>query len=112
MPEKRTKANFHTHTTWCDGEDAPEAVVVSAIEKGFAAIGFSSHVSSPEKSPTVLDPYRGPAYAVDIRRVQVKFADRIKVFLGVEADYVPGVTAPGRTRYALDRSLQKSTLRM
>ena len=27
------KTNYHTHTTWCDGKDTPEAVVVAAIEK-------------------------------------------------------------------------------
>ena len=96
----RARENYHTHTTWCDGKDSPEAVVLSAIEKGFEAIGFSSHVSFPENSPTVLDPEKGLAYAADIRRVQAKYADRIKVFLGVEADYIPGVTAPERACYA------------
>ena len=32
------KTNYHTHTTWCEGKDTPEAVVVAAIEKGFDAI--------------------------------------------------------------------------
>ena len=42
------KTNYHTHTTWCDGKDTPEAVVVAAIDKGFDAIGFSSHAMLPE----------------------------------------------------------------
>ena len=28
------KTNYHTHTTWCDGKDSPETVVLAAIEKG------------------------------------------------------------------------------
>ncbi len=36
-------ANFHTHTVFCDGRNTPEEVVLSAIEKGFSAIGFSGH---------------------------------------------------------------------
>ena len=50
------KANFHTHTTWCDGSDTPEDVVLSAIGKGFSAIGFSSHMSFPGAHDWALDP--------------------------------------------------------
>ena len=35
--------NLHTHSTFCDGAGTPEQMVVVAIEKGFAALGFSSH---------------------------------------------------------------------
>ena len=42
------KTNFHTHTTWCDGKDSPETVILAAIGKGFSAIGFSSHAMLPE----------------------------------------------------------------
>ena len=94
------KTNFHTHTTWCDGKDTPEKVVLSAIEKGFDAIGFSSHVSFPEATPFVLGPVLGPRYADEIRALKAKYADRIAVRLGAEADYIPGVTAPEKARYA------------
>lgn len=94
------KTNFHTHTTWCDGKDTPEAVVLSAIAKGFDVIGFSSHMSFPETDTCVLDPRKGDAYAQEVRALGVKYADRIRVVLGAEADYIPGVTAPERKRYA------------
>jgi histidinol-phosphatase (PHP family) len=94
------RANYHTHTTWCDGAHAPEAVILSAMAKGFETIGFSSHVAFPERILGMLDPDKGLEYAADIRRLQAKYADRIKVFLGVEADYIPGATAPERSRYA------------
>ena len=81
------RSNFHTHTTWCDGKDEPEAVVRTAIDKGFEAIGFSSHVSFPEVTPWVLGPDRAPEYAREIRALAAKYAGRIKVFLGAEADY-------------------------
>lgn len=94
------KANFHTHTTWCDGRDTPEAVVQTAIAKGFSHIGFSSHVSFPEGGEFVLDPAKGPAYACEIRSLAKRYAGQIVVRLGVEADYIPGVTTPERSRYA------------
>ena len=40
---KDYKQNLHTHTTYCDGKDTPEQVVLKAIEKGFNSIGFSGH---------------------------------------------------------------------
>ena len=58
------KANYHTHTTWCDGKDSPEAVVLAAIGKGFDAIGFSSHAMLPEDDTSwVLTPEKAPRYA-------------------------------------------------
>ena len=63
-----TKANYHTHTTWCDGKDTPEAVVAAAIDKGFSAIGFSSHSMLPEDdTPWLLTPEKAPRYAAEIR---------------------------------------------
>ena len=94
------RENLHTHTTWCDGADTPDAIVRAALDKGFSTIGFSSHASFPEPSETVLAPERGSAYAADIRRVGEEHADRIRVLLGLEADYIPGVTTPERGRYA------------
>ena len=35
--------NYHTHTTFCDGKSTVEEIVLSALAKGFDAIGFSGH---------------------------------------------------------------------
>ena len=97
----RGKANYHTHTTWCDGKDTPRAVVLAAIEKGFSEIGFSSHAMLPEDDTDwVLAPEKAPRYAAEIRALATEFADRIRVRLGVEADYVPGGANPDRKTYA------------
>ena len=94
------KTNFHMHTVWCDGKDTPRAMVESALAKGFSAIGFSSHASFPESVRGVLDPEKGADYAAEIRSLAREYADCIPVSLGVEADYIPGVTAPEPKRYA------------
>jgi histidinol-phosphatase (PHP family) len=99
--KKMIKANFHTHTTWCDGKDTPEAVIQSAIKKGFSAIGFSSHAMLPENLlDWVLVPGKAEAYADEIRFLAKKYSDKIKVYCGVEADYVPGGATPDRLTYA------------
>ena len=97
----KVKANYHTHSTWCDGKDSPRKVVEAAIEKGFDEIGFSSHAMLPEDDTDwVLTPEKAPRYAAEIRSLAAEFADRIRVRLGVEADYVPGGADPDRKTYA------------
>ena len=84
------KANYHTHSTWCDGKDSPRKAIQAAIAKGFEAIGFSSHAMLPESDTDwVLTPDRAPRYQREIRALAEEFKDRIRVLCGVEADYVP-----------------------
>ncbi len=90
----------HNHSTWCDGRDTPEAVARAAVEKGFGVLGFSSHMSFPEAGPCVLPPEKGPDYVADIRALADRYAGRIRILCGCEADYIPGVTDPDRSRYA------------
>ena len=94
------KTNFHTHTVWCDGSDTAETMVLSAIDKGFAVIGFSSHMAFPEACDWQLKPELAAQYIADIRALQEKYASRIKVFCGGEADYIQGSTTPEKGRYA------------
>lgn len=42
--------NFHTHTTYCDGKNTTEEMILAAINQGFTALGFSGH------SHTSIDP--------------------------------------------------------
>jgi len=36
-------SNYHTHSTFCDGKNTPEEIVLAAIDKGFDVIGLSGH---------------------------------------------------------------------
>lgn len=92
--------NFHTHTTWCDGKDTPEAMIEAAIAKGFATLGFSSHMARPMEDPCVVPERNLVPYANEIRALAAKYAGRIAIRLGGEADYIPGTTAPEKSRYA------------
>ena len=94
------KANLHTHTTFCDGKNTVEEMVLAAIEKGYDILGFSSHMASPVKIDCEVNPAHYLDYAREVRAVAKKYADKIHVFLGVEADYIPSVTTPSYRRYA------------
>ena len=37
------RADFHTHTTFCDGKNTPRQMVESAFRKGLTDFGISGH---------------------------------------------------------------------
>ena len=89
------KANFHTHSTFCDGKNTAEEIVISAIEKGFDALGFSSHCLHP-LNPEFYKPFDNiwhipsaniKSYSEEIHRLKEKYADKIQIYLGFEADF-------------------------
>ena len=94
------KTNYHMHTTWCDGRNTVEEMILAAIDRGFEEIGFSSHARLPDIVEGNLTPESAVAYAKEVRAQAAKYADRIHVKLGVEADYIPGDTTPEKARYA------------
>ncbi|ETP71938.1 histidinol phosphate phosphatase, HisJ family [Lachnospiraceae bacterium JC7] len=84
------KANYHTHTTFCDGSDTAEDVVKEAIKKGFTHLGFSGHID-----PGVRMDFS--EYDKEIRRLQKCYKGKLDILRGVELDNaydpkaVPGV---------------------
>ncbi len=85
--------NFHTHTNFCDGSSDPEDYVKAAIDKGFDSLGFSSHSPLPfENRFAITDNERLELYAGKIKSLKTKYSDRIKIFLGLEIDFIPGLS--------------------
>ena len=77
--------NYHTHTTYCDGADGPEELVLEAIRLGCPEIGFSGHSHLTEHDGSMTE--QGTLdYCAEIRRLQVQYADRIRIRLGIEYD--------------------------
>ena len=37
------KANYHTHTKYCDGKNTVAEMTKAAFDKGFTHLGFSGH---------------------------------------------------------------------
>lgn len=94
------KLNFHTHTTFCDGKNTAEEMVLAAIEKGFSVLGFSSHSMFPFGGKWHIAPRDFEAYVQEINRLKEKYADKIKIFCGFECDYYPSLTCPDKDFYA------------
>lgn len=82
------KQNLHTHTMYCDASDTPEQMVEAAITKGFDSIGFSGHSYMTYASWVPQD--RTGEYKEHINRLKKQYADRIKIYLGLEVDMYSG----------------------
>ena len=80
------KQNLHIHSGFCDGRDTPEELVKAAIEKGFDSIGFSGH-SYMSFAPYFSMSLEGTEeYKKEITRLKGAYKDKIKIFLGLEAE--------------------------
>ncbi len=77
-------ANFHTHTTFCDGDNTPEQIVKAAINKGFLAIGFSGHGYTDFDLRYCMQ--NTDEYINEIARLKEKYKNDIHIYLGIEED--------------------------
>lgn len=77
-------ANYHTHTSFCDGKNTPEEIVLYAIEKGFTSIGFSGHGYTPFDLRYCMKDTEG--YIKEISRLKDKYNKKIEIYCGVEED--------------------------
>ena len=77
--------NLHQHSTFCDGNDTPEEIVLEAIKKGFCGIGFSSHCYMTY-ADYCMTKESEIEYKKTINALKPKYAGRIDVFLGLEYD--------------------------
>ena len=75
------RANFHTHTVFCDGTNTAEEMVQQALALGFEQLGFSGHMD-----PDIHMDW--PAYVAEITRLKRAYAGQLDILMGVELDNV------------------------
>ena len=76
--------SYHIHSTFSDGKNTPEEIVLSAIEKGFIAIGFSDHGYTEYDLRYCMKDQTG--YIKEINNLKDKYKNQIQIYLGVEED--------------------------
>ena len=86
--------NFHSHTNFCDGTSPPEDYIVEAIKQGFKSYGFSAHAPIPLPNNFALTDETFPAYCNEINRLKAKYKGQIAILLGIEADFIHGLSTP------------------
>jgi histidinol-phosphatase (PHP family) len=83
-------STYHTHSLFCDGKMTPEDYILSAISKGFCAIGISSHAPVCFETGWTMKPERLANYIETGLMLKEKYRSRIQVYLGLETDYYQG----------------------
>ncbi|MDR2028345.1 MAG: histidinol-phosphatase [Treponema sp.] len=94
---------LHTHTNFCDGDDDVETICRAAYEQGLVSVGFSSHAPIRRKTGLSSDWHlrdeRLEEYLDAVRAARRRWAGKLPVFLGLEADYIRGLTGPADRDY-------------
>ena len=90
------KQNLHTHTTYVDGKDTPEELILRAIELGFDSIGFSEHsYLSYSSFPNQLTAEKMDLYRNEILSLKQTYAHTLDVFCGLEYDFYSDLDTTG-----------------
>ena len=81
------RTDLHMHTTYCDGKNTPEEMVLAAIGMGMDRIGFSehSHVAFDSCGGMTADNVR--KYIDEVAFLKKKYSGRIDILCGIEQDY-------------------------
>lgn len=80
--------NLHTHTTFCDGRNTPEEMVLAALSLGMDSLGFSGHAPCPVPGDDAgMKAEAVPSYRAEILRLREAYAGRLDILLGIEQDY-------------------------
>ena len=81
-------ADFHMHTVFCDGKNTPEEMVLRGIEMGLSVMGFSVHSPLWRGCTWSIPHEKIAAYREEINRLKDKYADKIRIYCGIEMDYL------------------------
>ncbi|MBO4418615.1 MAG: histidinol-phosphatase [Oscillospiraceae bacterium] len=89
------RANYHTHTPRCNhAEGAERSYVERALAGGFQELGFSDHTPYFFDKPGYYSTFRMkpellPDYVDILLALRAEYAGRIKLHIGLEAEYYP-----------------------
>lgn len=78
--------DLHMHTTYCDGRDSAEDMVLAAIGMGLETVGISGHSFTPHDESYCMSREKTEAYLDELAGLKEKYAGRIRVLTGLEMD--------------------------
>ena len=68
------RADFHVHTTFCDGAAAPREMAEAALSAGLTALGFSGHSFVPFDPSCGMDAETAARYRAEIHALRGEYA--------------------------------------
>ncbi len=84
--------NLHTHSDFSDGKSPMEDMVLDAIDNHFEILGITDHSPMPYDNRASMKKERVDEYVNEVQRLKTKYQDKIEIHLGMEMDYIPGVS--------------------
>ncbi len=78
--------NLHCHTTFDDGADAPEAMILAAERAGLRSLGVSLHCPIPGEDAWCCPAEKEQKFVDTMHALREQYAGRIEVFCGLEYD--------------------------
>ena len=87
-------ANYHTHTPRCNhAQGSEQEYVDAALSAGLKILGFSDHTPyffpGDYYSTFRMHPEELPGYVSTVNALRNRYADRLEIHVGVEAEYYP-----------------------
>ena len=77
-------SDFHTHTTFSDGKNTPEEMILYAISIGVSELGFSEHATA--NNDYSIRKKDVPRYRREITALADKYKEKINILCGIELD--------------------------
>ena len=87
--------DLHMHTSYCDGKNPAEEMVISAIERGLDTVGVLVHSYTDFFLDASVSPDREKDFIREVNCLKEKYRDKITVLCGIEADYYTTSMADG-----------------
>lgn len=100
MEALMAKINLHSHTTYCDGKNTPEEMVLAAMDRGFDVFGFSGHSYTAFDESYCMSRAMTNAYEQEVRRLASSYQKKLTILCGIEQDIFSG-PAESRWDYAI-----------
>ncbi len=88
-------ADFHTHTTFCDGKNTAAEMAAAACAAGLKKLGFSGHSHTPFDESYCMSAEETKAYIKEIQRLKEVYRGRLEILLGIEQDFYGDPPAAG-----------------
>lgn len=83
------RSTLHNHTRHCDGKNTAKEMAQAALEASLTDFGFSGHAPAFfDRESTMASE---EAYRQEIRQVQQMFQGTLRIYLGIEQDYLDPV---------------------
>ncbi len=79
--------SYHTHTSFCDGKNAAEEMILAAIQAGMPELGFSCHSRLPFYTDWCITEEGEAEYFKVLTELKEKYKDKIKIYIGIEQDF-------------------------